>query len=651
MSLSVGETVGPYRIVEQLGQGGMATVFRAYHAALDRYVAIKVLHPAFSADANFLARFQREARVVARLEHSHIVPVYDFAEHAGAPYLVMKFIPGETLKARLARGALSAAEVWRCVDAVGSALAFAHGQGVLHRDIKPSNIMLSADGAIYLTDFGLARMAQAGESTLSADALLGTPSYMSPEQARGDKALDVGTDIYSFGVVLYELVVGRVPFSADTPYAVIHDHIFTPLPAPRSLNPAVPAAVEAVLHKALAKDRASRYGTVGEMVADLQRALAPAGSPGQASSADARPLAPISSAPAAPDAITPSVAAIAPISAAATVAAHGAAGLAEPAPLGQPVPTAPLPAAPALPVAASAAPDRHQWWQLAAGILLLFACGFLALGAAQRARRQALSATQTAVASPLSTAAALSPTATQAAAAVPTAAASTPVAAPTSALAQQQLQAAEHALVAGQTDAALALLDQAVVGDPSNTTVLLNAGDLALGHKLALEALRRYYVPGATREAAAPDSRSGEMQSHAALAFYVAAADQTSSAFLDQQISTYPLRGVPIIARQRYQIFFAGGQGALAQLDPLAQDSTRGSFARLMLGDYYLAHAAWVEATRQYSQVAALRLANGTVPDWIIREARCEQDRIKTQRATISLEASCVDPLLLLTGK
>src|SRR6266852_1323756 len=126
MSISVGDTVGPYRIVEQLGQGGMATVFKGYHAALDRYVAIKVLHPAFKTDANFQARFQREARVVARLEHPNIVPVYDYAEHDGAPFLVMKFIPGETLKARLARSPLPVAEVQRCVEAVGAALAFAH---------------------------------------------------------------------------------------------------------------------------------------------------------------------------------------------------------------------------------------------------------------------------------------------------------------------------------------------------------------------------------------------------------------------------------------------------------------------------------------------------------------------------------------------
>lgn len=266
MPFTTGENVGPYRIVEQLGQGGMASVFKAYHAALDRYVALKVLHPAFLEDPNFLARFQREARVVAKLEHPNIVPVYDFADHAGQPYLVMKFIEGETMKAKLARGPLAKGEGLTIIEAVGGALSYAHRQGVLHRDIKPSNVLLMADGGIYLADFGLARIAQAGESTLSGDTMLGTPQYISPEQARGARDLDEGTDIYSFGVVLYEVVVGRVPFSADTPFSIIHDHIYTPLPMPRSVNPRVPEAVERVLLKALAKERPDRFGTVDEMV-------------------------------------------------------------------------------------------------------------------------------------------------------------------------------------------------------------------------------------------------------------------------------------------------------------------------------------------------------------------------------------------------
>ena len=272
MPLTVGENVGPYRIIEQLGQGGMATVYKAYHASLDRYVAIKVMHPAFLEDQNFHARFQREARLVAKLEHPNIVPIHDYAEHESRPYLVMKFIEGETLKARLERAPLSPDETLRVVEAVGAALAYAHSQGILHRDIKPSNVILARGGQIYLADFGLARIAQSGQSTLTSDMILGTPQYISPEQATGSKDLNEGTDIYSFGVMIYELTVGRVPFSADTPYSVIHDHIYTALPMPRAVNPAVPPEVERFLLKSLAKNRTDRYRDVPAQVAAFKSA-------------------------------------------------------------------------------------------------------------------------------------------------------------------------------------------------------------------------------------------------------------------------------------------------------------------------------------------------------------------------------------------
>ena len=266
MSFTGGELVGSFRIIEQLGQGGMATVFKAYHAALDRYVAVKVLHAAFLQDPNFQARFQREARVVAMLDHPNIVPIYDFAEHNNQPYLVMKYIEGETLKARLSKGPLNPAEGTQIIEHVGEGLAYAHKQGILHRDVKPSNVLLADDGNIYLTDFGLARIAQAGESTLSSDVLLGTPQYISPEQAMGVRELDEGTDVYSFGVVIYELVVGRVPFNADTPYSIVHDHIYSPLPLPRAVNPKVPEVIQRFLLKALAKERNDRFKDVPQMV-------------------------------------------------------------------------------------------------------------------------------------------------------------------------------------------------------------------------------------------------------------------------------------------------------------------------------------------------------------------------------------------------
>jgi len=281
MSFTVGENIGPYRIVEQLGQGGMATVYKAYHASLDRYVALKALHPAFNEDKSFASRFQREARVVAKLEHPNIVPVYDYAEHENRPYLVMKYIEGDTLKARLNQGPLSSEEINQIVDSVGSALAYAHKQGVLHRDIKPSNVLVSTDGQMYLADFGLARIAQSGESTLSSDMIMGTPQYISPEQAMGKKDLDARTDLYSFGVMLYEMVVGQVPFNADTPFSVIHDHIYTPLPLPHKVNPSVPESVERVLLKALAKEREDRYEDVSTLVQAFKDAWEEAGVPMQ----------------------------------------------------------------------------------------------------------------------------------------------------------------------------------------------------------------------------------------------------------------------------------------------------------------------------------------------------------------------------------
>jgi serine/threonine protein kinase len=266
MPFTIGEKVGPYQILDIIGQGGMATVYKAFHPNLERYVAIKVLHPALKQDIDFLGRFQREAKLVAKLEHPNIVAVYDFNSHNGNPYLVMRMVEGQTLKTRLKSGPLALVQIAQIVSSVGSALEYAHGEGILHRDIKPSNIMLSQDGKIYLTDFGLARMIQAKESTLSREMIIGTPQYISPEQAIGESTLDIGTDIYSLGVVIYELIVGKVPFNADTPYAIVHDHIYTPLPAPRDVNPDVPEAIERFLFRVLAKKRDDRYDTIDATV-------------------------------------------------------------------------------------------------------------------------------------------------------------------------------------------------------------------------------------------------------------------------------------------------------------------------------------------------------------------------------------------------
>ncbi len=273
MSFEIGSMVGNYRIEEKLGQGGMATVYKGYHDRLARHVAIKVLHAVFKDDDSFLRRFTREAQVVARLEHNNIVPVYDFTEHEGYPYLVMRHVEGETLKQQLSQGALSTKEIIRVASSVASGLDYAHKQGVLHRDIKPSNILLTKGGGVFIADFGLARITQSGESTMSQDMIMGTPQYISPEQAKGNTDLDGRTDIYSFGIMVYEMVTGRVPFASDTGYSVIHSQIFDPPPPPSSLNDKISPALEAVLLKVLSKDPTERYATAGEFVAAFKEAL------------------------------------------------------------------------------------------------------------------------------------------------------------------------------------------------------------------------------------------------------------------------------------------------------------------------------------------------------------------------------------------
>lgn len=277
--LQKGTELGGYEIIEQVGMGGMATVYKAHHARLDRYVAIKVMHQTLAQEENFHARFEREARIIARLDHANIVSIYDFSEYEGNPYLVMKYVEGETLEDRLEDQKLSLNEVARVLRPVAEALAYAHGQNILHRDVKPSNIILGTNGTVYLTDFGLARLAASGSSTMSQGAMIGTPHYISPEQALGNKTLDARTDVYSLGVVLYELVVGRVPYAGDTPFSIVHDHIYSPLPAPSTINAAVSPAVEAVLVRAMAKDPADRFQTTLALIEAFEAAIADGDAP------------------------------------------------------------------------------------------------------------------------------------------------------------------------------------------------------------------------------------------------------------------------------------------------------------------------------------------------------------------------------------
>jgi hypothetical protein len=276
----VGRTLGQYRIIEQLGRGGMAEVYKAYQAALDRYVAVKVLHPLVGADEQFLARFQREAKAVAALRHPNIVQIHDFGHEADRYYMVMEFVEGQTLKHRLdslqrAGTHMPLDEVMRIMAEVCSALAYAHQRGMIHRDVKPANVLLSAEGHAVLSDFGIAYMVEGTRYTLTG--VIGTPDYMSPEQGMG-QPVDARSDIYSLGVMLYEILTGRVPFSADTPMAVIFKHVQNPLPMPRSINPAISEAVERVVLKALSKNPDDRFATTGQMAEALRAALA-AGAP------------------------------------------------------------------------------------------------------------------------------------------------------------------------------------------------------------------------------------------------------------------------------------------------------------------------------------------------------------------------------------
>lgn len=272
MSFKVGETIGPYKIVAQIGQGGMATIFKAYQTNLDRYVALKVMHPALKEDRSFVMRLQREATVIAKLSHPNIVAVHDFREYEGIPFLVLQYIEGKTLKDVLKEQKLNTQQILNIVRPVADALSYAHARGVLHRDVKPSNILIDNEGHVYLSDFGLARIAQSGESTASQDMMIGSPHYLSPEQAKSEP-VDERTDVYSLGVVLYEMFVGRVPFKAETTYATILAHINDPPPPPRSINPKVPLAVEQVILKALAKNPNDRYPSVREMMRALENAV------------------------------------------------------------------------------------------------------------------------------------------------------------------------------------------------------------------------------------------------------------------------------------------------------------------------------------------------------------------------------------------
>ena len=275
MSKLIGQTIGQYQIVEHLGKGGMAEVYKAYQPSLDRYVAIKILHPIVATDQQFLDRFQREARSVATLRHQHIVQIFDFGNQGKTYFMVMEFVDGQTLKQKLnaLRGeghVMSPEEASKILNQVAQALDYAHERGLIHRDIKPANILLTSEGDAVLSDFGIARMIESTRQTMTG--VVGTPEYMSPEQGQGME-LDTRSDIYALGVVLYEMLTGGMPYQADTPLAIIFKHVRDPLPLPRQVNSDIPELVERVILKSLAKSPGDRHASAGEMATALERAV------------------------------------------------------------------------------------------------------------------------------------------------------------------------------------------------------------------------------------------------------------------------------------------------------------------------------------------------------------------------------------------
>ena len=264
-----GLTLGRYELGQRIAQGGMAEVYLGYDRRVKRQVAVKVL---YGRDKSFVRRFEREALAVGALSHDHILPLYDFGEQRPWYYLVMPYVEGGTLREYLLkRKRLNLEEAASFTDQIASALQYAHEQGVMHRDVKPSNILLRPDGYAYLVDFGLAKAMMGGVALTNSGAMVGTPEYMAPEQSNGVN--DYRSDIYSLGVILYQMLTGRVPFTAESPVAVSLKHIQTmPIP-PREINRAIPESVEAVILKALAKDPAERYQEAQALPAAYWKAL------------------------------------------------------------------------------------------------------------------------------------------------------------------------------------------------------------------------------------------------------------------------------------------------------------------------------------------------------------------------------------------
>lgn len=269
----IGQTLGQYRIIEQIGEGGMAAVFKAYQPGLNREVALKVLPPYFAQKEDFVERFVREAQAIGNLHHPNILPVYDTGQDKGYSYIAMRYIPKARTLGDEMKSPLKTERIVELISQIGGALDQAHKAGIIHRDVKPSNILLDGQWAL-LSDFGLAKMVEGAPDLTGTGVGMGTPAYMSPEQGMGKK-VDHRTDIYALGIILYEMLTGTVPHRAETPIATVMRRINEPLPLPRSINPNIPEAVERVLLRALATDPTQRFDSAGEMATALKEAVGP----------------------------------------------------------------------------------------------------------------------------------------------------------------------------------------------------------------------------------------------------------------------------------------------------------------------------------------------------------------------------------------
>ncbi|RJR49617.1 MAG: hypothetical protein C4576_06480 [Desulfobacteraceae bacterium] len=272
-----------YRIERRIGSGGMATVYKAYQTSMDRYVALKIMSQEIASDAAAVSRFEVEAKIIGNLQHPYILPVYDFGKAKGYYYLAMRLVETGSLHDLIRKnGRFDLPQATAIVKQVGGAIDYAHKKGVIHRDFKPANVLIDEFGNCLLTDFGIAKLMEATTHLTVKGQIMGTPTYLSPEQASGERKTDHRSDIYSLGVVIYQMLTGDVPFRADSSLGVLYKHIHETPPPPREILPELPESLEKVIMKALAKNPDERYTTAGELVTAFETALRPSLSLGAA---------------------------------------------------------------------------------------------------------------------------------------------------------------------------------------------------------------------------------------------------------------------------------------------------------------------------------------------------------------------------------